>query len=129
MWVWASIMPGSTVALERSRTAAPAGIDAFDASETLSIKFPRITMTCSRRGAADFPSIRTPARMTVTAVSPVTKEDSERASRKTDRRGAIRTVEATSGLRRRLAEAQHRADGLAVHLLRPGVALQDPAVL
>src|SRR5262245_63769232 len=89
MWVWASIMPGSTVALERSRTAAPAGIDAFDASETLSIKFPRITMTCSRRGAADFPSIRTPARMTVTAVSPVTKEDSERASRKTDRRGAI----------------------------------------
>ena len=35
-------------------------------SDTLSILLPRTTITWSRRGALAFPSIRTPARMTVT---------------------------------------------------------------
>ena len=48
-------------------TVAPAGIFAAAASPTLSMRLPRMTMTWSRRGVADFPSISVPARITVTA--------------------------------------------------------------
>src|ERR1700730_3366694 len=67
MWVWASISPGRTVARERSITAAPSGIFADAESPTLSIRFPRTTITWLRRGAEDFPSMSVPARITVTA--------------------------------------------------------------
>src|ERR1700682_2511103 len=67
MWVWASISPGSTVARERSITVAPSGIFADAESPTLSIRFPRTTITWLRRGAEDFPSMSVPARITVTA--------------------------------------------------------------
>src|ERR1700688_2655793 len=66
MCVWQSINPGRTVARERSMTVAPGGIADEAAAETLSIRLPRTTITWSRRGALAFPSIRTPARMTVT---------------------------------------------------------------
>ena len=64
--MWASIIPGRTVAVDRSVTAAPAGTAAGDQGPTLSIRFPRTTMAWSRRTVADVPSMSAPARITVT---------------------------------------------------------------
>ena len=58
-----SIIPGSTVAPERSITFAPAGAAAVP---TLSIRFPRMTMTWLVFAEPETPSISVPARMTVT---------------------------------------------------------------
>src|SRR5579871_2631035 len=66
MCVCESISPGRTVSSERSMMVASAGTFAAPASETLSILFPRMVMIWSRRGLSDFPSINTPARITVT---------------------------------------------------------------
>ena len=64
--MWASIIPGRTVAPERSVTVAPAGTEAADHGPTLSIRLPRTTMAWSRRTDAEVPSMSVPARMTVT---------------------------------------------------------------
>src|SRR5437660_376561 len=69
VWVWLSIRPGSTVALERSIRVPPGGNLLVAASVTLSIRLPRITITWLRRGESDLPSISTPARITVTGRS------------------------------------------------------------
>src|SRR5258708_6323999 len=65
MCVCESISPGSTVAEERSTTAAPAGICA-EPSATFSIRWPRTKINWFFRGAPPVPSINAPARMTVT---------------------------------------------------------------
>ena len=69
MWVCASISPGSTVAPDRSITRAPSGTRADPPVSTLSMRFPRTTMTTPRLGALDFPSISVPARIATTALS------------------------------------------------------------
>ena len=48
MWVWASIMPGSTVAWLRSITWAPAGIFTCDSGPTSVMRSPCSTMICPR---------------------------------------------------------------------------------
>lgn len=64
--MWDSIRPGSTVARERSTTVAPSGTASSAAGPTRSMRPFRMRMAWSRRGAADVPSISTPARISVT---------------------------------------------------------------
>src|SRR5260370_8977836 len=66
MCVCESISPGRTVAPERSMVFAPEGIFAEAASRTDSMRLPRTTMTWFFFGSPDLPSIRVPARITVT---------------------------------------------------------------
>src|SRR4029077_14727589 len=68
MWVCESIRPGSTVAAERSITAASAGI-CVAPSATLSMRLPRTKISLFFRGELLEPSIREPARITVTCVA------------------------------------------------------------
>src|SRR5581483_3515583 len=64
MWVWQSIMPGSTVARDKSITLAPAGT----LPPMLSILLSRMTITWLWRTAFDVPPMSVPARITVAAV-------------------------------------------------------------
>src|SRR6516165_3038856 len=61
-----SIIPGSTVALDKSMTFAPAGALTVPSSPTASIFVPRTTMTWLCFGVSVRGSISVPARMTVT---------------------------------------------------------------
>ena len=56
--------PGSTVSPERSTTLAPLGM--VTPAPTAVIRSPCTTMTAFLTGAAPVPSIRVPARITVT---------------------------------------------------------------
>src|SRR5215471_8726409 len=62
MWVWVSIIPGSTVAAERSTTVAPAGALPVH-GPTLSMRLPRTTIAWSRRADGETPSTSVPAWM------------------------------------------------------------------
>ena len=59
MCVWESIRPGSTVAVDRSTTSAPAG--RVKPASTAVMRSPSMTIETRSRGAADTPSIRRPA--------------------------------------------------------------------
>src|ERR1700693_5069608 len=98
MCVWQSINPGRTVARDRSMTAAPGGIADLPASETLSIRLPRTTITWSRRGALAFPSIGTPARMTVTGCAKATAVQARKAAIKTARFIQLLKIEKIDGI-------------------------------
>src|SRR5260370_10229794 len=66
MCVCESISPGRTVAPERSMVFAPEGIFAAAPSRCDAMRLPRPTMTWFFFGSPDLPSIRVPARITVT---------------------------------------------------------------
>src|SRR6202162_6029145 len=99
MCVWQSINPGRTVARDRAMTAAPGVIADMPASETLSILSPRTTITWSRRGALAFPSIKTPARMTVTGCAEATAVHARKAAIETARFIQLLKIEKIDGLK------------------------------
>src|ERR1700743_620585 len=66
MCVWESMSPGRTVALERSITLNPVGGWA-GAGETFTMRSFLMKMSWFLSGAAEVPSIRTPARIMVSA--------------------------------------------------------------
>src|SRR4051794_6869563 len=58
IWVWASMKPGSSVALPRSMTLASAETATADALPTATIRSPATTIAASVIGAPPLPSIR-----------------------------------------------------------------------
>src|SRR5580692_940693 len=117
--------PGRSVAFDKSMTVAPEGIFALAESVTLSIRSPRTIITCWLRGAFDLPSIRIPARITVTDCELVGPDSWAKAPTQTARiniQPKFFTLLSLRKLRKPIFQlcAEMVADDLAGRILYPG---------